>query len=509
MKREHFIAGAVLFCALLARIIPVGAIHWFSGDGIIFRGDADPLLYLGGARALLTTGGNPFNFFPPLQFLFIAAFLKIGGGSTTAVLAAQAVVGWLTVVGIYLLARALFDRRTALGAALISGLYPNFIFYGVNFYSETLALFFIVFSFLLVQRYCASLRAAFLLGAGALWGAASLTRGGLHYFSLFMAVAIAAAPSGKGWKARLRPAGAFLLSTYLTIFALGLAAHPAGERFSLNARSGIGSVLHGANRITTSCIDYGDVRGNIFYIINRCGEAWPEGSRIYSNELLEAGTWRAGRAFLAFIAQEPVTYIKNSFRKLSCFASPNQGVIHYLKTRRNRAAAPAGGWLCAGISLCYMLIICAGVCGMSLAGGPFRRLIILFIVFYCLLVFFTVGNSKLRLPLMPFFMIYAAHFAARRRMTRAEWKALAARAWVVCALALFIGNGIYKYREIRLAPEEVQVRKVEMCLKLGFPRTARFILEESGGREYNAAQLQRLKDARERIHMILDGTEES
>lgn len=480
---------------LLVRIIPVGAIHLFSNDGIIYREEADPLIYLNGARAILATGVNPFNFFPPLQFIFLAAFLKIGGGSTTAALAAQAIVGWLTVLGIYLLSKALYGRRTALLAALISGLYPNFIFYGLNFYSETLALFFIVFSFLLVQHYCVSFRTVYLLCAGVLWGLASLTRGGLHYFSLFMAVAVIACCYERRRRWTVKPGGALLISAYLTLAAVGIALVPVQGDFSLNSKSGIGSLLHGANRITTSCSDYGDVMGNIFYDINRCGEEWPEGSQIYSAERLEMSSWDSGLAFLAFVAQEPLTYLKNSFRKLSCFWSPNQSVIHYLKIRKGRVTKAIAEWLCAGMSLWYMLIICGGVCGIALAGGPFRLLVVFFILFYCLLVFFTVGNSKLRLPLMPFFIIYAAHFAACCWMKRAEWKKVLSPVWAPIILVVFIGNGIYKFREIRLSPEEIQVRKVELCVGLGFPRTSRFILEGGRGRAYNAAQLKRLADA--------------
>jgi 4-amino-4-deoxy-L-arabinose transferase-like glycosyltransferase len=503
VKREHLITGAVLFCMLLVRISAVVAIHVFGSNGIIYREEADPLIYLNGARAILAGGVNPFNFFPPLQFIFIASFLKISGGSTTAALAAQAVVGWLTVMGIYLLARALFDRQTALLAVLISGLYPNLVFYGVNFYSETLALFFIVFSFLMMQYYCVSFRTLYLLCAGVLWGLASLTRGGLHYFSLFMAFVVIASSYERSGRWTVKPAGALLLSTFITLVTVGIALSPVQGNFSLNSKSGIGSLVHGANRITTSCADYGDVRGNIFYIINRCEEQWPEGSQIYSNDLLESGTWHAGRVFLSFIAQEPITYIKMSFRKLSCFWSPNQGVIHFLKTRSGRAAAFISGWLCAGIGLWYVIIVCCGICGIALAGGPFRLLVIFFILFYCLLIFFTVGNSKLRLPLMPFFMIYATHCAVCCWTKRVAWRSLLSRVWVAGALLLLIGNSVYKYGEIALSPAEVQVRKVELCVRLGFPRTARFILEGDGRRDYNASQLERLNEANERINTFL------
>jgi hypothetical protein len=92
-------------------------------------------------------------------------------------------------------------------------------------------------------------------------------------------------------------------------------------------------------------------------------------------------------------------------------------------------------------------------------------------------------------------------------MKRVAWRKLLTRAWVTGTLMLLIGNSIYKYGEIRLSPEEIQVRKIEMCLRLGFPQTARFILEGNGRIEYNAQQLERVKHAAERIDIILDGQE--
>ena len=115
------------------RIIPVFLIAISSNNGVIDIGHADPLLYLGGARAIIQTGTNPFNFFPPLNFLFIAAFLYLGKGNAIAPISAIAIVGWLTVIGVYLLAKDLFGKETALMAAIISGVYPNFIFLELDF----------------------------------------------------------------------------------------------------------------------------------------------------------------------------------------------------------------------------------------------------------------------------------------------------------------------------------------------------------------------------------------
>ena len=487
------VAGITFFIIFFIRIIPVFIIAISSNKGFIDIGHADPLLYLGGAQAIIKTGTNPFNFFPPLNFLFIAAFLYLGKGNAIVPLGAIAVVGWLTVLGIYLLAKELFGKKIALIAAIMSGVYPNFIFFGVGFYSETLTIFLIVFSFLLLVKYFQTSRNYYLLLSGVLWGLASQTRGGLHYFSLFIAVVIAVYCCGHGWRSLLKLIAVFLISTYLTIFAIGSIVSPIQGESSLNSKSGIGSFVHGANRITTACPDYGDVRGNIFYDINNCKEKWPDGSQLYSDDLMKLDTFHIALKFVAFVLQDPGLYLKNSFMKLSCFFSPNQNVIIFIKTKFDSVHPFFAGAVCLGISLLYIFIICGGLLGIVFSRDPFRPVFISFIIFYCLLVFFTVGNSKLRLPLMPFFIIYCSYFIMSFK--NGTWKRAFSNKWILIIILFFLSNSIYKYHEILLSPAEIAVQKIELCNHLGFPKTALYLFEHDKGSSHSASEKERLKRA--------------
>jgi len=487
-------ANTTLFGILLIRIIPVVLIAFFSDKGFVDTGHADPLLYFGGAQAILATGANPFNFFPPLNFLFIAACLYLGHGSPLAPIAAIAVVGWLAVVGIYLFTKELFgNKKTALMAAIISGMYPEFIFFGINFYSETLAIFLIVICFLLILKYFKTQKNHFLVLSGMLWGLASLTRGGLHLFSVFIGIVMMMNCYGRGWRARMQPVAVFLLATYVTIFSLSRLVLPIQGESPLNSKSGIGSLIHGANRITTSCSDYGDVRGNIFYEINNCQEKWPPGSQLYSDELMKADTFTILRKFTAFILHDPVTYVKNSCLKLSCFFSPNQLVIFFLKTQFQSINSLILDVLCLGISLLYIAIICGGQLGLVFSRDPFRPVFVSFIIFYCLLVFFTVGNSKLRLPLMPFFIMYCAYFIMSFK--NGTWKRAFSNKWVLIIILLFLSNSIYKYQEIMLSRAEIQVQKIELCIQKGFPKTALYISENDKYYVFTSDQKKRLETA--------------
>jgi hypothetical protein len=132
--------------------------------------------------------------------------------------------------------------------------------------------------------------------------------------------------------------------------------------------------------------------------------------------------------------------------------------------------------ICGGICLFTIAVIAGGVCGIAISKESFRPVFIVFILFYCVMVFFTVGNSKLRLPLMPFFIIYCASFCSQVAAGMHSWKRVVFHRWSIMVLLLFIGNSIYKYQEIALTPGEVRVRQIELCDELGFPHTAGYLI---------------------------------
>ena len=136
--RKQAVILSVLLCALLVRVLVAVLVYWIPLSDSVhypFQLDRDPALYLMGAQQIIETGINEFNFFPPLHFLFLTACLYIGNGNMFIPALASGLVGWLVVVGTYLLAKSLYDDRIGLIAALISGFYPNLIIYGLSLLS--------------------------------------------------------------------------------------------------------------------------------------------------------------------------------------------------------------------------------------------------------------------------------------------------------------------------------------------------------------------------------------
>ena len=155
--------------------------------------------------------------------------------------------------------------------------------------------------------------------------------------------------------------------------------------------------------------------------------------------------------------------------------------------------------LCLAISILFVLVLCGGALGICLARDPFRTLFLLFFVFYCLLIFFSVGNAKLRLPLMPFIMMYAGYFFSLLIGRAAAFtKCSAACAVLLCGLITL--NSVYRYQDIAISPGEFNVRQVEVCADLGFPKTALFLIEKNKAfPHYSQQQRIRLKSVEHRL----------
>jgi hypothetical protein len=489
LEKNQHTTYVLLLCILLVRLIPVFYIAMVHYQEIVMAGDWDAMLYLGGAREILASGTNQFNFFPPLNFLFIALFLYLSHGNVIVPMLALSVMGWLTVIGIYWLAKDLFGERVARVSAIISGLYPNFIFFNSSFYSETLAIFFIIWSIFLLIRFYRTNAMVPLLLSGVLWGLASLSRGGLNYFSLLIAGAISLHPLKARCGVPIKSAGIFLMMMVFSFFILSSLIPDKLGSTSLGSKSGIGSIIHGTNRLIVCCTDYGNVRGNILYAINNCRETWPPGSQLDMLELIKLPAAQMYEKIFNFIAEDPLIYIKNSFQKLSNLWSPNQYIIFFVKNKLGPVSNPHSiDAACFIVALLYIGVVCGGLLGLAASRDPLRPVFILFIIFYCLLIFFTVGNSKLRLPLMPFFIIYCSYFIMSFK--GGAWKRAFSNKFICFVILLFLSNSIYKYREIMLSPNEIQVRKIELCNQLGFPKTALFLLRQKG---YGYTESQKLR----------------
>jgi hypothetical protein len=168
-------------------------------------------------------GLDPFRvrliFYPPLYPYFIAV-LHRAFSSLTAVLWVQAALGALLVPAVARAGRLAFSPRVGLAAAAVVAFYPDFAWFSVRFWSETL---FVVLLWWAIERVLqadAALSPKVAAAGGVLWGLATLTRELTLYlapFALLWLVRDEVRRRSLRLSPAVRRAGAFALGLVLTL----------------------------------------------------------------------------------------------------------------------------------------------------------------------------------------------------------------------------------------------------------------------------------------------------
>jgi 4-amino-4-deoxy-L-arabinose transferase-like glycosyltransferase len=125
--------------------------------------------------AISPTGG-PTAFRAPGYPLLLAGVYALSDDSVEAGRYANAALGALAVLLLYLVALRLFSRRVALVAATLMAVYPPLAFLGLELYTEPLFIDLLLAAVLTVLAYGRDPRLRWAIAAGALVGAAALTR---------------------------------------------------------------------------------------------------------------------------------------------------------------------------------------------------------------------------------------------------------------------------------------------------------------------------------------------
>jgi 4-amino-4-deoxy-L-arabinose transferase-like glycosyltransferase len=184
LESEHVEALVAIFVgALFLRGVWAGFAAVDPNDG---RFD-DSVFYHNVAISLSKGAGftNPFTSLPTAQWppgypFFLGGIYSVFGPTLAGARLANVVLGAATVALLYILALRLFDKRTALLAALLLAVFPGQVFFVSLVWSETLFTFAFVLALLLIVMVLQGgdrQRPWWLLGAGLIFGAAALIRG--------------------------------------------------------------------------------------------------------------------------------------------------------------------------------------------------------------------------------------------------------------------------------------------------------------------------------------------
>lgn len=352
---------------------------------------------------------SPIVFYPPGYPYFVGVFYALGG--LVAVKWAQVVVSALLVPAVGRLGRTLFSPRVGLAAAALTAFYPELVWFSVHFWSETLFVTLLWWSFERVMAADGSRRWTAALASGVLWGAASLTRETSLLFAPVVAIWMALSDR-PGGRAR---AAAFVGAVALTVAPWTWRNWVAFEAFVPVSTFGAHALWQGNTTLPRE----------EFY---RATDA-VEGPIAQMRLAREQG-WQAIRE------RQPWWLLEKVGREVPALWRPDTYVALLLDNGAYGSAAPvmrAFGRVSVGAYLAVMAAAMAGLAIMRLERG--RVLLLLFAASMCALHVVTFGDVRFRLPLMPLaFLAGADAWCAWR--ARAFPRLGRGRQWVLAALVL-------------------------------------------------------------------------
>jgi 4-amino-4-deoxy-L-arabinose transferase-like glycosyltransferase len=408
---------------------------------------ADERDYLVLARSLASGEGfafpnGPTSLRPPLYPGFVASVWALAGHeSVLAVRFAQVVVGLLTAVLAYHVARALYDERSGVLAAALTTFYPALVFAQGLLLTETLFAFFVMAMVASVVAVFRRPHFGFAALAGVSLGAAALTRSILYPFPAVLAVILL------WWlPASLRRRAGLAL---VLCVSYGLVIGPWAIR---NTRlQGVPVLVDTMGGLNLRMGNYEHTpHDRMWDAVSQQGErswivglpAHPEGGGDWTEGLKER--WARSRA-LEFMLSHPGLTAWRSAIKFGDFWALDRdfvaGVHRGLYAPPLTVTALVGGLLLVA----YPVALALGILGAWLVPPRDRHgrwLLLVVVGFVCALHAVVFAHPRYRLPMMPLLLIFAAPAISRRSWQGVDWQswqgrgaaltlASAAALWVV------------------------------------------------------------------------------
>ena len=183
IKQSHLILIIFLLAVIIRLAFVIPSKDVLSGDAVGYDKFG---LSLSKGEGYINTDGTPCVYFPPFYPFFLSVIYKLFGHSYLAVRVIQSIIGALTCVFIYLIAKKICTIKIGLFSALISIVYPPFIKSAELLITESFIIFIlvlIVFYLLEIQEGAGLKKCAIL---GLLLGISLLTKPMMLLFPFFI-----------------------------------------------------------------------------------------------------------------------------------------------------------------------------------------------------------------------------------------------------------------------------------------------------------------------------------
>lgn len=341
-------------------------------------------------------GLSPFRvrllFYPPLYPYFIAILQRILG-SLTAVAWVQAAVGALLVPAVGRAGRLAFSSRTALVAAALVAFYPDFVWFSVHFWSETLFVVLLWWALERVLRADVSASAGAAALGGILWGLATLTR----ELTLYLA------PVAFLWLLRgdvrpfafraspaFRRAGAFALGLVLTVLPWTIRNAVVYHAFIPVSTMGASNLWQGNVPLTHLAVH---------------AALGAESDPVERDRLARRLAWEAIRA------RQPGWIVEKLGEQMPEFWKAGSEILDHVLSRLPCRAWSAGQRMTLEVAVVgpYLVVLALGLVGVARSRpGPGAILLLVVLAVWNLAHVVAYATTRFRLPVLPVVFLFAS-----------------------------------------------------------------------------------------------------
>ncbi|MBU4220133.1 MAG: glycosyltransferase family 39 protein [Euryarchaeota archaeon] len=391
-KSTNFLTMIVVLAFLLRLIFIFVQIKFHIFDVNFFASDSS--FYDGIAKNILAGNGfgypEPTAYVTPLYPLFLSAVYMIFGHNILAVQLLQALIGSLSVLCVYFIAKKIFDEKIGSIAAIIMAFYPHQIFWSGYILTETLYVFLLLFAILFFIRFCERQTIVNALVAGILLGIAGLTRPIAFCFTAFLIIYIIWLNKNK--VQGLKFSCIFVIGVLLVSSPWIIRNYNTFGEFIPGSTEGWFVFYAGNSPGATGGLD-GYVTGyQDFTPLNFTSTSERNLSETEMNNEYKLSS-------LNFIKENPSSFFKIMPRKFWNMWRPN-----YAKASIKNHAL---------MSLPYIIMIALALCGIYYSyqkhKNKLKWILYFFIAYNILFHLIFIGLIRYRLPVEPVLIIFAAY----------------------------------------------------------------------------------------------------
>jgi 4-amino-4-deoxy-L-arabinose transferase-like glycosyltransferase len=451
-RAEWLGAGAVFLLALALRLLHLQQLQ--AHDPFFELPSVDERMYHEWALAIHGGDwlGDSIFLNGPLYPYLLALLYGLFGPSLAAAKAVQCVLGALSCVLVWALARRLFEARVALLASAMTAVYGMLVFYEGTLIVANIQVFLALLILLAVVRALERPRIAAWLGAGALLGLSVIARPNVLLFgaviAIWMPIALRhAVPRAR----RIALLVAFAMGAALVVLPVTLRNYVVGDDFVLVTHAGGLNFFLGNNPDAN-----GAFRVPRIFPRALADDPWEQratfeayAERATGRELTpsEVSAFWSDRGF-DFIRAHPGDWLRLELRKLALSVNAHEpwNIRSYTLTRDF-------SWVLRLPLLSFGLLVPLALLGIALTWRDRHRLVPLYAmlgtVLATLLVFFVL--ARYRMPAIPVLTIFAAAgLVALADLVRA-------RRWRRVALAALLAIGFGFVTQRSLMREDLSV----------------------------------------------------